>query len=96
MNRVKYIQEICTLKVVTGIARGKKRNNDTKTQRNRQPRRDTERERGKMTTYTHILKMIFGVISFKIADFIGEMKNAGHRETHARIETQSSHQWHHL
>ena len=65
MNKVKYIQEICTLKVLTRVARGKKRN-DTKTQRSRQPGRDTERERCKMTTYTDILKMIFGVISLKL------------------------------
>lgn len=45
-----------------------------------------------MTTYTHILKRIFGVKTFKIADFIGEMKTEGHTGTHAQIETQSSHQ----
>ena len=58
--------------------------------KSRQPKRD--RERFKMTTNAHILKRIFGVKTFKIADFIGEMKTEGHTMTHAQIETQSSHQ----
>lgn len=66
MSGVKYIQEICTLKALTSIAKGEKRQNDGKTQRNRQSKGDKERERCKMTTY--ILKRIFGVRSFKTAD----------------------------
>lgn len=58
--------------------------------KSRQPKRD--RERIKMTTYTHTLKRIFGVKTFKNADFIGEMKTEGHTVTHAQIEMQSSHQ----